>query len=163
MKFIDKPIFEALTDEQLMGLCIEREAGGEPREGRIAVGTVILERVDHRSWDGKTIQEVILWPWQFSWTMELAGGAYYAESVAMADDFNVTVSHNKALQECLDIAKGMIAGTIPRDPDLAAINCVQYVAGKYRRYMDAHPEIKGTRWWKKMKLIKAIGGHEFYI
>jgi len=162
MKFIDKPIFEALPIDQLMGLNIEREAGGEPKEGRIAVGTVTLERVDHRDWDGDTIQEVILWPWQFSWTMPEAGETYYAEAVHIADDFEVTLLHNKTLQECFEIAKGMIAGTIPRDPDLAAVNCVQYVAGKYRKYMDAHPEIKGSRWWKDMTLFKVIGGHEFY-
>jgi hypothetical protein len=162
MKFIDKPIFLALSNDRLMGLCIEREAGGEPHEGRVAVGTVILERVDHRNWDGDTIQEVILLPWQFSWTMDEAGLAYYVESVAMAHDFDTVIEHNKALLECFEIAKGMIAGTIPRDRDLAAVNCCQYVAGKYRKYMDAHPEIKGTRWWQKAKLIKVINGHEFY-
>jgi len=58
MRQEDKQIFDSLEPWQAMGLCIEREAGGEPREGKIAVATVILERVDHRSWDGKTIKEV---------------------------------------------------------------------------------------------------------
>ena len=46
MKPEDKKYFEALSERDLMGLCIFQEAKGEPREGRIAVGTVILERVD---------------------------------------------------------------------------------------------------------------------
>ncbi|MDD5170840.1 MAG: cell wall hydrolase [Syntrophales bacterium] len=167
MRFIDKPIFLALPIPKLMGLCIEREAGGESREGRIGIGTIILERVDHRDWDGKTIQEVILWPWQFTWTMPEEGLAYYEEALHIAMNWDDAVAHDKALQECFEIAQGMRDGTIPRDPDLAAVNCCQYVAARYRKFMDAHPEKKCTRWWQKMKLIKTIpgptGGHEFYV
>lgn len=162
MKYVHKEIFESLDDCQLMALCIEREASGEPHEGRVAVGTVILERVDHRNWDGKTIQEVILKPWQFSWTMEQAGEDYYAESVFIAEHWD-TKKNIAVLKECYDIAKGMIDGNIPRDPDLAAVHCCEYVAGKFRKHMDSHPEKKGNRWWQKMRLLKTIGGHEFYV
>ena len=163
MRKADRPKFEALSDSDLMGLCIEREAGGEPREGKIAVGTVILERVDHRDWDGKTIHEVILKRWQFSWTMPEAGREYYEESVKIASHWVEQYMHRPTLQECVSIAQDMISGTIPRDPDLEAVHCCEYVAGKFRKHMDAHPEIKGSRWWQKMKLLKAIGGHEFFV
>ena len=149
-------IFKALADWQLMGLCIEREASGESREGRIAVGTVILERVDHRAWDGKTIQEVILKPWQFSWIMPEAGEAYYEEAVEFARDWVRAYRDSEALRECGHIACDLLQGTIPRDPDLAAVHCCQYlnpvVAGKTRRVWIA----------AGMRSVKAIGAHEFF-
>jgi hypothetical protein len=58
--------FGKLDDKQIMGLTIYGEARGEIDEGKIAVGTVILERVDKQGWMGKTIQEVCLKPYQFS-------------------------------------------------------------------------------------------------
>jgi hypothetical protein len=151
-----KRIFTLLATWQLMGLCIEREASGEPQEGRIAVGTVILERVDHRKWDGNTIQEVILWPWQFSWTMPEAGEDYYEEAVRIATDWVGSYAKDEALQECAAIALGMLQGTISRDPDLAAVNCCQYLnpktAGKTRE-----------KWIKAgMTPIKVIAHHEFF-
>ena len=156
MKPEHKNIFKALADWQLMGLCIEREAAGEPREGRIAVGTVILERVDHRKWDGNTIRDVILMTWQFSWTMPEAGEDYYLEAVSMAADWVTAYRDNEALRECGHIACDMLQGTIPRDPDLAAVHCCQYlnpvVAGKTRQKWIA----------AGMRSIKAIGNHEFF-
>jgi hypothetical protein len=157
MRKEDKPFFDALEDWQILGLNIEREAGGEPREGRIAVGTVTLERVDHRKWDGNTIHEVILWPWQFSWTMPEAGEKYYNESVRIAKIFDTFFVNDKVMMECCAIAKGMIDGDIPRDPDLAAVNCCQYlnpVTAKATR----------DKWIKAgMKSIKVIGRHEFFM
>jgi len=163
MRKQDIPYFEKLTDAELMALCIEREAGGEPIEGQIAVGTVILERVDHRDWDGKTIHEVILKPWQFSWTMPEAGAEYYDQAVELARNFQVHVQENESLQECMKIADGMITGALLRTPELAAAHCCEYVAGVFRKDMDAHPKKPCNRWWQKMKLFKTIAGHEFYI
>lgn len=59
-----------LSAAQIMALTIYGEARGESTEGKIAVGSVILERVDHRLWDGRTIQEVCLRKWQFSCFLE---------------------------------------------------------------------------------------------
>ena len=47
-------------------LTIYGEARGELNVGRIAVGSVILERIDLQGWMGKTIQQVCLMPYQFS-------------------------------------------------------------------------------------------------
>jgi spore germination cell wall hydrolase CwlJ-like protein len=54
--------FGHLSDKQLMALTIYGEARGEAKEGKVAVGSVILERVEHRRWDGETIPEVCLMP-----------------------------------------------------------------------------------------------------
>jgi hypothetical protein len=157
LKFIHRAIFEALTDGQLMGLCIEREAGGEPFEGRVAVGTVILERVDHRKWDGENIHEVILKDWQFSWTMDQAGEGYYLKSVQMAQNFDNEVNFNTSLMDCYVLAQSMISGATPRDPDLAAAHCCQYLNPKVAATIKA-------KWLKAgMRVIKAIGQHEFFV
>lgn len=154
----DKPVFLRLEDWQLMGLCIEREAGGESREGQIAVGTVILERVDYRDWDGTTIKQVILKPWQFSWTMPEAGEYYYEKSVAIAVDFKEQYEYgrNISLVRCCGIATGLINGLMPRDADLVRFHCCQYlnpvIAHKTR-----------TKWLASgMRSIKIIGRHEFF-
>ena len=62
-------LFSSLPDDQLMALCIDREARGEPTAGRIAVGSVILNRVAwgqaHEGWGklyGDSIHTVILAP-----------------------------------------------------------------------------------------------------
>jgi spore germination cell wall hydrolase CwlJ-like protein len=151
-----KKIFESLADWQLMGLCIEREAGGEPIEGKIAVGTVILERVDHRDWDGETIKEVILKRWQFSWTMPEAGEWYYNDAVAMASNWVDAYRQNESLKKCCDIATGMLQGEIPRDPDLAAVHCCQYLNPRVA------PDVKEKWLVSGMKVIKKIGRHEFF-
>lgn len=167
MKPEHKKIFETLTDWQLMGLCIEREAGGEPREGKIGVGTVILERVDHRSWDGQTIKEVILWKWQFSWTMPEAeraapyfkekGPFYYNDSVKIASNWVEEFKKRRSLQRCCEISTGMLNGSIPRDPDLAAVHCCQYLNPKTAAATKEKWLAAG------MRVIKTIGRHEWFV
>lgn len=157
MKFIHKEIFEKLDDSKLMGLCIEREAGGEIYEGKVAVGTVILERVDHRKWDGNSIHEVILKPWQFTWTMPQDDEDYYNRSVKIASHYDTELKKGGILYECYTLARLMIAGEVPRDPELAAVNCCQYlnpiIAAKTKR-----------KWLAAgMKVIKAVDHHEFFV
>ena len=154
----NKADFGFLPDDKLMAICLLAEAGGEPYEGRVAVGTVILERVDHLHWAGKTIQEVILWPYQFSWT--LTSNPERARMLAIAKDVDTFIwtqtPEADALGECLKIAQGLIAGTIPRDPDLAAVNCVQYLN-------PVTAEETKEKWLASgMKLVKTIHKHEFF-
>ena len=154
MKPEHRHIFERLTDWQLMGLCIEREAGGEPVEGKIGVATVILNRINKQSWMGKTIKEVILKPWQFSWTMPEAGEDYYNKAVCMAENWIDAFRKSVALQECCRIATDMLQHSTPRDTDLEG--CLYYL----------NPKIAGAtkkKWIASgMKVIKKIGGHEFF-
>jgi hypothetical protein len=166
MRKEDLHIFESLSREQLLALNIEREAGGEPIEGKIAIGTVVFERVDHRKWDGSTVPEVILWPWQFSWTMPEAeklapyykkqGPLYYMEAVKIASNWDEEYKKKTSLQVCFGIAAGMLKGEIPRDPDLAAVHCCQYLNPKVAASTKKKWEAAG------MTVIKAIGKHEFF-
>lgn len=168
MRKEDIKIFNSLTDAQLLALNIEREASNQPREGQIAIGTVVLERVDHRNWDGKTIHEVILKSWQFSWTMPEAGVAYYKDAVLIAKNFDLALQRKLknakketigiALKECYDIAVGMLDGSIPRDPDLASIHCCQYLNPK-----DPWAAKTKKEWLAKgMRVFKTIKDHEFF-
>jgi hypothetical protein len=158
MKPEHRPLFEKLIDWQLMGLCIEREARGEPYEGQVAVGTVILERVDHRDWDGSTIHEVILKPWQFSWTMPEAGSDYYNDAVMIARSWVDEYRIRKALRDCCAIANGLMDHSIPRDPDLAAVHCCQYLNPR-----GEWPKKTKAAWMESgMRMVKKIGHHEFF-
>lgn len=156
MKAIHEPIFRALTDKQLMGLCIQREAAGEPREGKIAVGTVILERVDHRNWDGNNIKDVILKDWQFSWTMPQAGADYYNRSVEMARDWDTAYRSSASLRESYGIAEGLLDGVIPRDPVLAKFHCCEYLNPK------TVPKAREKWIAKGLVSVKVINNHEFF-
>jgi hypothetical protein len=151
--------FGHLEDPKIMGLTIYAEARGEPFAGQACVGTVILERVDHRLWDGNTIQEVCLWPYQFS--CYLPSDNEYPMIYDIAQRWDSEIAVNKVLVGCLDIATRLISGALPRDTDLAAAACCQYVTTQWRKYVDAHPD-KGERWWLSMKLIKVVDHHEFY-
>ena len=152
-KLYDKNIddFGNLEPDKIMGLTIYAEARGEIRAGRIAVGTVILERVDHREWDGKTIEEVCLWPYQFS--CYLPRDPNRIQLFRIAQNFAFHYRQSLPLSQCADIAKGLIDGTIPRDPDLAAVHCCQYLTTAAKKDVD---------WWKAMQFVKKIGAHEFY-
>jgi len=137
--------FLSLTDAQLLALTIYGEARGESAEGKIAVGSVILERVDHRKWDGQTIKEVCLWPWQFS---------CYNKSdpnrpmlLDMAQHWDREIASNTVLQECHGIAKGLIAGEIERYP----------IALDY-----FNPHVCRPDWAKDKQHVATIGNHEFY-
>ncbi len=151
--------FGHLEDPKIMGLTIYAEARGELFTGQVCVGTVILERVDHRTYDGNTIQEVCLWPKQFS--CYLSSDNEYPMIYDIAHRWDSEIAVNKVLVQCFDIATRLISGALPRDKDLAAAHCCQYVTTQWRRYVDANPS-KGERWWASMKLIKIVGHHEFY-
>jgi hypothetical protein len=143
--------FGHLEPLQIMGLTVYGEARGENRAGRIAVATVILERVEHRDWDGKTIEDVCLWPYQFS--CYLPKDPNRAKLLMIAKDWNYHVLIDKPLTDCFYIARGVFDGTIPGDQDIANAHACQYLTTAAKKSAD---------WWQSMKLVKKIESHEFY-
>ena len=141
--------FSHLSEAQLMALTIYGESRGESREGKIAVGSVILERVEHREWDGKTLHEVCLMPYQFS--CYLPGDPNFHALKLIAENWPVKFMRSQVLQECYQVADGLIRGDISRTPEIAAAHCCQYKTKK-----------ASAAWAKKMKVILTIGQHEFY-
>jgi len=162
--------FGVLDDKQLMGLTIYGEARGEGHEGMIAQGSVILERVDHRNWDGNTIQEVCLMPYQFS--CYLPADPNYIALKLLAQTWDEQYKLSSTLRNCYGVASGLIDGTIPRTPEIAAHHVCQYVTVAWRKQLDEkavnenNPEslkkLNEKRWWMNMTLITVIGHHGFY-
>ena len=143
--------FSKLTDAQILALTIYGEARGESTEGKIAVGSVILERVDHRDWDGKTIPEVCLKKWQFSCFNE--NDPNYGKLLHIAEQWDEEISANVALNDCRGIALGLISGNIDRTPEIAAAHCCQYAT---------RAGAEKVTWDDKMKIIAEIGSHIFF-
>lgn len=141
--------FGELTDRQLMGLTIYGEARGESRAGRVAIGSVILERVEHRNWDGNTIQEVCLKPYQFS--CFLPNDPNYPKLRQIAENWFKSVMSDKALNDCYALASNLIDKMTPRNSMIKAHHVLQYKT----KDCDAG-------WAKSMKLITIIGNHQFY-
>lgn len=141
--------FGHLTDKQLLALTLYGEARGESRDGQIAVGSVILERVDHRGWDGDTIKEVCLMPWQFS--CFLPSDPNSGDLAIIALNFDARFSCSYALRACWVVATGLIDGTIERTPEIAAHHVCQYCTTA------VNPD-----WKTKMTRVATVGHHEFY-
>lgn len=146
--------FGHLVSAQIMGLTIYGEARGESGEGKIAVGSVILERVDHRDWDGKTVQEVCLCPYQFS--CFLPSDPNFAALKMIANDWENKYLQSKDLQDCYHIALDLLSGRVLRTSKIAETHATQYLTTALRK-SKACPD-----WVKTMKKIAVVGNHEFY-
>ncbi len=141
--------FGHLTDAQLLALAIYGEARGETREGRIAVGSVILERRDAGGWFGEGIKGVILKPYQFS--CFLPGDPNFTTLRQIAENWQTFYENSTTMQKCFGIAAGLIGGGVPRDPVIATAHCKHYCT------IDAKPS-----WKAKMRLVGTVNRHEFY-
>lgn len=146
--------FGHLVPAQIMGLTIYGEARGESGAGKIAVGSVILERVDHRDWDGKTVQEVCLCPYQFS--CFLPNDPNFNALKMIAQDWEHKYLQSKDLQDCFHIALDLLAGRILRQSDIAENHAMQYLTTALRK-SKACPD-----WVRKMKRVATVDNHEFY-
>jgi hypothetical protein len=139
-----KDTFGSLTHKQIMALTIYGEARGESREGRIAVGSVILERLRRGGWFGKSLRDVCLRPWQFS--CFLPNDPNFLTLKTIAADFVGACKRDTALRDCFDVADGLMVGTI-----LPNVDATHYVT------------VETTApWASDMKQVAVIGGHKFF-
>ena len=151
------PPFDQLPNDQLLGLCIDREARGELDAGRIAVGSVVLNRVNfgklHKSWGmlyGRDIKSVILAPAQFSWT-EPQGSwdDNHNGAVEIARDVKAALKskeYGQWLYPCYGIAQGLISGQVARN-----------TSALYYHEVHIHP-----KWANGKTPLVTIGNHIFY-
>ena len=137
--------FLKLSDRQLLALALYGEARGEITEGKIAVGSVILERVKLNKWYGQGLQGVILKPWQFSCFNE--SDPNYRKLLHIAEQWDEEMALNSALNDCYGIAAGLLSGEIP--PSVMATHYKVTTCDVY--------------WTKEMVRVARIGSHEFYI
>jgi hypothetical protein len=146
--------FGHLDDKQLLALTVYGEARGETKYGKMAVCSVILERVDHRKWDGDTIQEVCLMPYQFS--CYLPGDPNFKALKIIAQDWDNKYKSSPVLQSCYHIASDLIDGIFPRVKEIADSHCCQYLTTTLRQSKLC------PKWVKGMNLVLTEGLHEFY-
>lgn len=143
--------FLRLSPAQILAVTIYGEARGEPTEGQIAVGSVILERVDHHDWDGKTVMEVCLKRWQFSCYNERDPN--YGKLLNIAEKWDQAMATNAALNACFGIAVGLLTGEIDRTPEIAESHCCNYATAA---------GAESVKWDDKMKVVAGIGAHIFF-
>ena len=151
MRAEDKQLFLSLSESSILGLCILMEAGTEPYEGKVAVGSVVLNRVDHPGWGwGNSVHSVIMKPYQFSWLNSLPPqkmtDPQYAKAVKIAktcSDVDFPGWNN-----CYMIADLILTKEIPRNT-----KAMHYYADYIQR----------PNWADKMKVEKKIGHHIFLV
>jgi spore germination cell wall hydrolase CwlJ-like protein len=86
---------EAKENEiKCLALCIYQEARGEPTIGKRWVGSVVINRVNHKTFPN-SIYDVVFQKYQFSWTV--SGG----------DSF--TIKEEIAWKECVEIATDLLS------------------------------------------------------
>ena len=151
MRTEDKQLFLAMNKVEILGLCILMEAGTESYEGKVAVGSVVLNRVDHPGWGwGNSIHTVIMKPYQFSWLNtkppQKVTDPQYAKAVKIARQFGET--EFPGLDNCCMIADSLLSGETKRN-----VRAMHY----YADY------IKAPDWAAKMKVEAKIGRHIFLI
>lgn len=131
-------VFEKLNPEELLSLCIAGEARGEDVKGMMAVGCVVRNRLEARG-AGKTYQEVILRPYQFScFNTNDPNREFLLE-------FDFNTGSGRFFRW---IARGIISGMIP---DL--------VGGATHYHAKRIPKPRG---WDGMEPVAEIGNHIFY-
>lgn len=111
--------------------CIYFEARGEPVRGQVAVAHVILNRAEKR---GKSVKEIILQPYQFSWANK--GGR------PPIQDYNAFI-------KCMKSAKSAL---------------IQRMNGKTLDHCDHYHAtwIEPPSWASEMQQVHTIGQHIFY-
>ena len=115
-----------------LAFCIYFEAMGEPKAGQVAVGHVIMNRVEK---SGTSVKDVVNKPWQFSW---LNNG-----SRPSIKDYNAFI-------ECVDSAVECLRQRLD-GKDL-------WGADHYFNPKKADPKWN----FDKLKLIGSIGDHKFF-
>lgn len=147
------PIFEQLTETNLLGLCIYEEARNQGLEGMLGVGSVIKNRAAHPGWWGHDIKSVILAPKQFSWLLE--SDPEYGSAVTLANTFIEKLKTDCALRNAWWVAKGLLEVWHESGQPLLYSN-----VGKATNYhaTSVHPP-----WAERMTVVKQIKDHIFYV
>jgi len=141
--------FRELDDVRLLALVVYGEARGEPLAGKIAVASVVLNRLKKNGWFGKTLKDVILKPFQFSCFNE--DDPNRIKLLAIAQNWDMFYQKEKALRECYDIARKFLD---PNDITVLKDNTCGATHYKTKNCKAA--------WADKMQLTAVIGNHEFY-
>lgn len=126
-------------DLDILSRTIYGEARGEPFEGKVAVGRVIINRSNSNKWfGGATIARTCQMPWQFScWN---PNDPNRAKLLAVSKD-------KPSMQNCIRAAEAAERGEGPE----WLVGCTHY-----------HTTAIAPKWAKNQKPVGQIGAHLFY-
>ena len=144
------PIDYTEDDVELLARTIYGEARDQGEEGMAAVGNVVINRLNKKSWYGDSIQEIIKLPEQFSLYNAETKPDKYPKDQNYIDTMNATTDDPYFVQS-MEIARGILDGSIKDNTDGAT---------HYFNPDKADPVWKDS---PKMKSIKKIGNHSFYL
>ena len=140
-----------MTERLALGLTLYGEARGEPLDGQLAVASVIANRVRDGRW-GHTFAAVVSARLQFScWNTDDANRALLARLLEqLATPVGAAaLQSDTALQRCLWIADGVLAGVLPSTVKAAT----HYYAVSIR---------DTPRWARSGQLVGRVGHHLFF-
>lgn len=130
---------------ELLAKTIWGEARGESKAGKIAIANTALNRYKisqataYDDWWGNTLSEILLQPYQFS--CHNPGDPNKTKIAKLT-------TGDPQFRECLEIARGVMAGSIPDN------------TGKATHYFNFN--IVLPDWSKEMEKTVRIGNHDFY-
>jgi len=139
--------FESLDDKELLALAIYGEARGESVDGKLGVGSVILNRVARGGWFGATVKTAILKPWQFSAFNLNDPNREKLELIALK--FKDELEKNDILKECYWVALGLLGKWVKSNVGAATHYFANY--------------IETPKWADKMIFVRNIGRHKFFL
>jgi len=143
---MDNSVFEKLKERELLALAVYGEARGEPIEGKIAVASVIMNRLKRNGWYGKDLYEVILKPYQFSCFNP--GDPNRRRLEIIAENFSDYILNYEKLRECYWVACGFL--------DHYLTSNVGDATHYHAVYIDP------PSWAQEMVEVARIGNHIFY-
>lgn len=144
------PIEYSDSDVELLARTLYGEARDQGEEGMTAVGNVVLNRLNKKSWYGDSIEEIIKMPYQFS----VFNPETKPDEFEQDDNYKATISVTIDDPEYIaarEIALGLLEGKI------------QDNTGGATHYYN--PDEANPSWIDspKMKSLKKIGDHSFYL
>lgn len=146
---------DKLQEWQQAGLVAYGEARSEPIQGVVAVCRTFVNRVNAKSWFGKTVSEVVLKPHQYSCLHPSGGPKNYERVLSLAGRLagGESVTDQKWLK-CAWAARGVIGGFIvDADVDKHFSDCTHY----HTATLQPRP-----LWAQKVTPAVQIAGHVFY-
>lgn len=147
-----------LASDQVLAVTLYGEARSEPVEGRIAIASVIRNRVNadlgndqKPDWWGEGYRGVCLAPWQFSCWMPQGGQQNYDVVMAVVRTLVNGQGVGPVMRECLWLALGIISG------DLAdrVSGCTHYLTADLFR-------MNPPKWTKGKTPQVRLGPHLFF-
>lgn len=157
----DAAAIALLSTDQVLAITLYGEARGEQVEGRIAIASVIRNRVNtdlggdqKPDWWGEDYKGVCLAPWQFSCWTPKGGEQNYAEIMSVVRAAVNGAAIGPIMRECAWIAFGIIGGDI-RDR----------VKGATHYYNPAAmvPKNRVPDWAKGKTPVALVGSHLFFL